>query len=158
MCYSGWSSPSSKKESDAKIFTGVHRALAIVFHRGSGPAATQWHTGRAGGVFARRSALLPSCDRSRRLHHSRLPAAKSPQDDQGLRLGAEKSRTISARFGRSSPQAHYRLVRPINSPTPTPPAIADSIGFGIVFPYMGFAIPWHARHRRGMRSHCFKRM
>ena len=104
-------------------------------------AAAQRHAGGAEGLCARCSALLPPGDRSGRLHRSGLPSAKPSQIQPGLRSGAEKPRAIEPHptrhrcgpviglFGRG------RNLR----------AIADSIGFGRVFPYMGFAIRPHAR-------------
>src|SRR5258708_1477293 len=76
-----------KKEHDVQIFAGIHLVIALSFHRRHRRSAAQRHAGGAGCLFARRSALLPSGDQSRRFHHSRLPAAKSPQDIQGLRSG-----------------------------------------------------------------------
>ena len=146
-----------KKEHDAKIFHGTHLVVAVAFHQCLRPAATaQRNSGGAGGLFARRSALLPSGHRSGRFHRSGLPAAKSSQVVQGLRSGAEEPRTINpnSRIRSSSPQACC---------WPGPAAVgvregANSIGFDIVFPYMGFAIHSHARPCRAMRSHCFQRM
>jgi len=57
--------------------------------------ATQRNARGAESLCPRRAALLPSGDRSGRLHHPGLPAAKSSQDHACLRPGAEKPRPIS---------------------------------------------------------------
>ena len=70
--------------------------LSIPVSTGAVRPAAQRHAGRAEGLRARRSALLPPGDGSGRFHHSGLPAGKSSQDQRGLRSGAEKPRPISA--------------------------------------------------------------
>jgi squalene synthase HpnC len=72
-----------------------------------------------------------------------VPAAKSSQDSSRLRVGVEKPRAITTAFasGISHRRRHSDAVRGL-------PQTADSIGFGVVFPYMGLRRLLHARRLR----------
>src|SRR4029077_16691039 len=98
-------------------------------------------------MYARRAEVLPSGDRSGRFHGPGLPQGKSCQDLRGLRPGVEDSRAIIN--GRPEPARG-----PADGPGRDASALADSIGFGNVFPYMGNIDPSRARRMAAFGPSC----